>query len=456
MPWRLTAIEAAGKIRDGQITSMDLVGACLQRIAESDEGVGAWEKLDPDLALAQAAAMDDLRQKGKPLGRLHGVPVGVKDIFDTADLPTACGSPIHAGRQPAADAAAVEKLREAGAVIMGKTVTTEFAHLHPSETRNPHNTDRTPGGSSSGSAAAVALGQVPLALGSQTNGSVVRPAAFCGIHGFKPSRGIISRRGVLKTSERLDQIGGFARSLEDVALLADILGGYDHEDAASYARPRPAMLEGCRRERPLDPSLAWLDLPFNDRLDDAARDGFAELIEALGDRVDRLPAPRDFAKLLDSHKIIHEYEICRHLKWEIAEHWDLISATLKPALERGQAHSDDLYAEALSLAEAAESYFAEFFCDYDAVIAPASTGEAPAFTSGTGDPVFCTIWTLCGLPSLTLPWLTGATGLPVGVQLIGGLESDDRLCGTAKWMQDYLEQDETEDAGARISGGRQA
>ena len=242
-PADLSATEAARLIAEGTITSRDVTAACLARIAERDPEVRAWSFIDPDYAMEQASAADAWRQEGRPPGRLHGVPVGVKDIFDTRDMPTEYGTPLAAGRRPSEDAAAVAKLRHAGAVIMGKTVTTELAVYSPNETRNPHDTGHTPGGSSSGSAAAVAAGMVPLALGSQTNGSVVRPASYCGVVGYKPSFGLISRRGVLAQSPPLDQIGVFARDVEDAALITDCLTGFDPGDRDSLSGARAPLCE---------------------------------------------------------------------------------------------------------------------------------------------------------------------------------------------------------------------
>ena len=232
----LGASDAARAIREGSINSVELIEACLARIRAAEPAVQAWQYLDPEYALAQARARDLDRQEGRPTGALHGVPVGIKDIIDTADMPTEDGTVLHTGRTPDRDASVVSMLRAAGAVIMGKTVTTECATYTPGKTRNPHNAEHTPGGSSSGSAAAVAAGMVPLALGSQTNGSVIRPAAFCGVYGFKPTHGLISRHGILKLSPALDQVGVFARTLEDVALLAEQLTGYDERDPDT--RPR--------------------------------------------------------------------------------------------------------------------------------------------------------------------------------------------------------------------------
>src|SRR6476646_5195992 len=226
-PAQLTAAEAAQRIRDAVLTSEELVQACLERIRALEPKVQAWTFLDEEHALAQARAADERKRSGKPIGPLHGVPVGVKDIFDTADMPTENGTVLHQGRTPRADAAAVRSLRAAGAVILGKTVTTECAYFSPGKTRNPHNPEYTPGGSSSGSAAAVAAGMVPLALGSQTAGSTIRPASFCGVYGFKPTHGLIPRTGVLQLSRTLDHIGLFARSVDDIALIAEQLVGDD-------------------------------------------------------------------------------------------------------------------------------------------------------------------------------------------------------------------------------------
>lgn len=435
---QMNAIEAAQKIRDGLVSSVELVQACLDRIEETDGQLKAWVHLDKDYALGRAAEMDAIRKSGKAIGKLHGIPVGLKDIFDTKDFPTELGTPIHAGRQPESDAAIVERLLEAGAVILGKTATTELAFAHAAETRNPHNVEHSPGGSSSGSAASVAAFQVPLAIGTQTNGSVVRPASFCGVCGFKPTRGVISRRGVLQTSKSLDQIGVFGRTLEDVALLADAIGCYDPSDELSFARPRPHMLEGARAEVPVEPDLVWFDLPFADRLSPDSIEGMKELCDVLGARVEKIPSPPAFSTLVETQRIIHEYEICQHLANDFDQHWDQISPTLKPIIEHGRTITKTQYEVELEMMASANEYFTEFFLDYDAIIAPSSVGEAPVFGSGTGDPVFCTIWTVAGLPSLNLPLLVGSNNLPIGLQLIGAVEEDDRLLRTANWLINHL------------------
>ena len=430
------------QITEGELTSVSLVGHCLDIVDQGDAEIGAWAFLDKDQALAQARERDSVRLHGLPVGELHGIPVGIKDIFDTADMPTQRGTSIFKGRQPDADCAVIERLKEAGAVIMGKTVTTEMAFMHPATTRNPHNAAHTPGGSSSGSAAAVAAGQVPLAVGSQTNGSVIRPASFCGVYGFKPSRGIVSRRGALETSNTLDQIGFFGRDIGDIALLADVVAGYDHLDTASYIEPKPKMLQGYLQDAPVDPVYAWIDMPYANRYSNDAAAGFEELLEMLGTKkVDRIPAPQSFSKLFTCHKIIHEYEILRRLEAECGNHMHQISDTVKPVLENARSYTDEQYQEALEIRLAADDWFKQFFNEYDAILSASALGEAPLISEeGTGDPVCCTVWTLCGLPSINLPLLTGETGLPLGVQLIGALNEDDRLMRTTRHFLADLHQ----------------
>lgn len=437
-PHTLSATEAAAFVASGQLKSVQLVQSCLDRIAETNGEIEAWAHLDAEHALEQAAALDRRRQAGLATGPLHGLPVGLKDIIDTRDMPTERGTPIFKDRQTEDDARLVEMLREAGAVIMGKTVTTELAFVHANETRNPHNPERSPGGSSSGSAAAVAARHVPLAIGTQTNGSVIRPASFCGVFGFKPTRGTIPRTGVLQTSVSLDQVGTFARTLEDAALLADAISGYDQRDPASDPNARPSALQGAREEAPVEPELAWFNLPFNDRLSDAAAEGLDGVMEVLGERVKRMDSANQLGELVAVQARIHEYEIARHLAEIFDEHWELISDTLKPVIERARKISAAEYEDALAVKASAESFFADFFQEFDAILAPSAAGEAVPFGTSTGDPIFCTLWTLAGLPCVTLPLLVGETGLPIGVQLIGPAHKDDRLLRTARWCQKYI------------------
>src|SRR6266851_4270751 len=284
----LSATDAARLIRDGVISSEQLVEACLARVRETDGRIEAWAFLDPEHALGQARAADEWRLGGRPLGPLHGIPVGLKDIIDTADMPTENGSPLHAGRTPSRDAPVVSMLRGAGAVIMGKTVTTEFAGAFPNKTRNPHNPAHTPGGSSSGSAAAVAAGMVPLALGSQTGGSTIRPASFCGVYGLKPTHGLISRHGMFQLSRTVDHVGLFGRGIDDLALLLEQVAGHDERDPDTRPRARVPYRETAAEEPPLPPTFAFIKTPYWDRVDADAREAFGELVEQLGGRVEEV------------------------------------------------------------------------------------------------------------------------------------------------------------------------
>lgn len=439
-PYTLTATEAVQAIASGRLSSVDLVKSCLEQIADTDASIKAWAHLDPESALAQAAECDRIRKAGLGTGPLHGLPVGLKDVIDTRDMPTQRGTDIFKDRQPDKDARLVERLRESGAVIMGKTVTTELAFVHANDTRNPHNPEHSPGGSSSGSAAAVAACHVPLAVGTQTNGSVIRPASFCGTFGFKPTRGVISRAGVLKTSDSLDQVGCFGRSLEDVALLTDALAGYDQADSCSFARPRPQMRAGAQAEAPVAPDLVWFNLPFYDRLSPDANEGMEAVLDVLGPRITRMAAADTLANLVAVQARIHEYEICQHQAAVFDANFEDLSRELQLIVARGRKISEAEYTDALAVKASAQTFFDELFVEFDAIIAPCATGEAPKFGSGTGDPIFCTLWTLAGLPCVSLPLLVGDNNLPIGVQLIGPIEKDDRLLRTARWLQLHLAQ----------------
>ncbi|MCP4934131.1 MAG: amidase [bacterium] len=435
---QLSARKAAKKICNGNITSRELVTDCLERIKQTDDKIGAWAFLDSELALTLADAADVMHQKGAPCGPLHGVPVGVKDIYDTSNMPTAWGTKCHSDRRPNTDSAVVDKLHEAGAIVLGKTVTTELAFAMRGPTRNPYNDKHTTGGSSAGSAASVATDHVPLAIGSQTNGSVIRPASFCGTYGFKPTRGIISRRGCLQTSQTLDQVGVMGRSLKDIALLVDVLAGHDPVDPATYARAKPNMLKGARAKVPVEPIFAWFDLPYQNKLTPAMQEGMEEILSLLGDRVERISAPNSFTDVIREHQIIHEYEFLENLGNDPTTSPEHIHETLAPKRKSAERISEKTYREALKMVSAANNYFTEFFCDYDAIITPSALGEAPLLEEGSGDPICSTIWTLAGLPCLSLPMLSSENYLPMGVQLVGFTEQDDRLLRTASWLEKQL------------------
>lgn len=440
-PARMSAVEAAAAIRAGRLTSEELVGACLARIAALEERIGAWTFLDTGLALEQARAADRmLRHRGPlgPLGPLHGVPVGIKDVFDTKDMPTECGTVLHAGRRTAEDASAVAQLRKGGAIIIGKTVTTELAVYSPGKTRNPVDPERTPGGSSSGSAAAVAAFMVPLALGTQTNGSVIRPASFCGVVGYKPSFGLVSRHGALRQSPPLDQVGVFARTVEDAAQLAEQMTAFDGRDPAMRPGPRPVLAPAPEERAAAPGRLAFVRTPVWDRADADTREAFAGLVRRLGEGVVEVDLPEIFRDAVDIHRTIMEADLAASYADEYARGRERLSAVLREMLERGRAVRPADYARALERVPALNGALAELFGRFEAIVTPAVPGEAPPGLESTGSPVFCTLWTLCGLPAVTIPVLRGANGMPIGAQLVGAAGADARLLGTARRLMDLL------------------
>jgi len=438
-PATLSAVQAAKRIREGLLTSQELVEGCLERIRQAEPIVQAWTFLDEEHALAQARAADEKKRSGEPIGPLQGVPVGLKDIIDTADMPTENGCALHKGRAPRNDAAVVAMLRAAGAVIMGKTVTTECAYFSPGKTRNPHNPEHTPGGSSSGSAAAVAASMVPLALGSQTAGSTIRPGAFCGVYAFKPTHGLVPRTGILQLSRTLDHVGLFARTLEDVALLAEAVAGYHEGDADTRPRARIAFRGTLAEEPPIPPMLAFVKTPHWDRADSDTKEAMAELVETLGDRVEEVdPFVVAGSEPWAWHKTILEAEMAANFEHEWTVGRDKLSEQLRKQIERGREVRAVDYQRALKHTAAQVESFDELFTErYDAILTPAAPGTAPKGMA-TGDPVFNALWTLCGMPALTLPLMKGTNGLPLGVQLVGRRNFDARLMRTARWLQEKL------------------
>jgi Asp-tRNA(Asn)/Glu-tRNA(Gln) amidotransferase A subunit family amidase len=436
---RLGAAEAARMIREGVVSSVEVVQACLARVREVDGQVQAWAFLDPDYTLAQARAADEYRLSGQPTGALHGVPVGLKDIIDTADMPTENGSVLHAGRTPSRDASVVSLLRAAGAVIMGKTVTTEFATRTPGKTRNPHNSGHTPGGSSSGSAAAVAAEMVPLALGSQTTGSTIRPASFCGVYGLKPTHGLIPRYGMLQLSRSLDHVGLFARSVEDIALLLEELAAHDERDPDSRPRARVPYRAVAVEEPPLAPMFAFVKTSLWERVDADARAAFQELVEHLGDRVEEVELVTPSDEVLEWQRAVGGAEIVINLRREWEHGRDKLSAALRARIEHGRGVRALDYLDALGRVPELNASLTELFEQrYDAILTPAAFGTAPKGLESTGDPAFCALWTLCGMPALSVPLMQGANGLPLGVQLVGARHRDARLLRTARWLVRHL------------------
>jgi len=430
----LSLTQAAADIREGRITSAELVSSCLERVGEVDSKVQAWAFLDGDHAMQQAEAADLHRKQGRAPGPLHGVPIGIKDIFDTGDMPTELGSPLWAGRTPRRDAAVVARLRAAGAVIMGKTVTTEYAYFQPGKTTNPHDAGRTPGGSSSGSAAAVAAHMVPAAVGSQTNGSVIRPAAFCGVVGFKPTHGLIARTGALLLSRTLDHVGVFARSVEDVALVAETLVGFDDEDPDTRPIARPPLAAVAASEPPLPLRFAFVRSPAWEHAEPVTREAFAELVRTLGEAVAEVELGASFARAVEMHRTIMEVEMAHNLHRDYEKGGDRFSAVLRKLIERGRGHAAVDYAAAVAGIPSLNGALDPVFDEFDAILTPAAPGEAPHGLETTGNPIFCTIWTYLGTPAVTLPLLRSAAGMPLGVQLVGRRDGDARLLRTARWL----------------------
>ncbi len=419
----LSAREAARRIAEGRLSAEALVAALLDRIALRESAVEAWEYLDRGKALEAARRRDREPRRGA----LHGVPIAVKDLIDTSDMPTAYGSPIYRGHRPVADASCVALAREAGAIVLGKTVTTEFATFFPGKTKNPHNPGHTPGGSSSGSAAAVADCEVPLAFGTQTAGSVIRPAAFCGCVGFKPTFGVLGRAGVKPLSETLDTIGVMARQVEDAAFFVGVLSG------------RGALVD--LRAPPRSPHFALYKTPYSEaaeRTTEEALEAAAEALGRAGARVGELALAPEHRGLNEAQNRIMGYEIFRSLAYERIEKGGFLSPRLKEMLEAGAAVTAAEYDAALAEAAAARSGLGRFFGDLDAVLVPAAPGEAPLGLEGTGDPVFSRMWTLLGVPCVTLPACRGESGLPTGVQLVGRIGEDARLLSSALFLERAL------------------
>lgn len=414
----MTASQAVTEITEGRATSEDLVRACLEKIDNREPDVQAWVHVDGARAIAEARAID----ASGPKGPLHGLPVGFKDVIDTADMPTAYGSDIYPGYQPDADAACVALIRAAGGVVMGKTVTTEFAFVNPNKTRNPHNLDHTPGGSSSGSAAAVADFMVPLTFGTQTGGSVIRPASFCGVVGYKPSIGQFSYAGVKLLARSLDTLGAFSRSVADLALLrAALLGA-------------PATVETLSGP----PAIALCRTPWWDGADPSSQasvQSAAVRFTSAGANVSELELSANFAGLEDANHTIMIYEGRRSLAHEFARCEKMLSENLKSRMAHGLDISFDDYRAAIELARTCQREFDELAVKFDAILVPSAVGEAPQGLTSTGDATFNRPWTTIGVPCVTLPNTTGRNGLPVGIQLVTPFGTDEKLLSVAVWAE---------------------
>ena len=422
-----SAVTTRASVLEGRASIVEVVEATIERISTLEPRIHAWQSFDPELALAYARTLERRRDAGEPTGMLTGVPLAVKDIFDTADLPTTYGSPIYSGARPSSDAYPVAVARAAGAVMMGKTVTTEFAYFTPGPTANPWNTEHTPGGSSSGSAAAVASGMVPLAFGSQTAGSLIRPASYCGVFALKATYGAISLQGAKPFSHSLDTMGWLARSADDLELM------------------RCALL-GESFELLVVPPIASLNLAASTTheasyLDDGRLQtwhGGLERLAAAGAKSKDLAVPESLRGLLDAQKAVMAYEAARSLEREVREHRNGLSASMLALLQSGVDMPEARYREAQTLAAEGRKQVAALMQGLDALIVPAAPGEAPAGLAATGDPVFSRVWTLLGLPCINVPGLLGPQGLPVGLQLVGHRGQERRLLAVAAALHGAL------------------
>ena len=433
--------QAVELLSGGNVSASELVEDCLKRIEEYEPDVKAWAWIDPEHARRQAQSLDDIRRAGKPIGRLHGVPIGIKDIIDTALVPTEYGSDAFKGRLPKSDAALVDRLRQQGAIMMGKTVTAALATFMPGKTTNPHNFAHTPGGSSSGSAAAVAAFMVPGAVGTQTNGSVIRPASFCGTVGYKPSFGLIPRHGVLRQSPFLDQVGVFTRQVEDAALLAEVMMARHPEDDATLPCITPPPLHQiCTQTPPLPPRLGFVKTPIWEQIEPDTREGLEEIVEALGDRIEEAELPASFANVWQHLKTINEAEMAAWYGPIYRNSPQCLDAVVTEQIERGMRITVPDYIDAMAQRATAKAVLADLFDRYDALITPAAPGEAPKGLDSTGDPSFCTAWTFCGVPTISLPLLQGNNQLPIGVQVVGDYLDDGRLLRSARWLFKNLQE----------------
>ncbi|MEK6771048.1 MAG: amidase [Pseudomonadota bacterium] len=434
-PYQLGVAQLLEEFRRRESTSEQLVTSLIARIDEREPAVHAWAHLDRAQALERARNADRHIRAGKT-GELLGIPVGIKDVIDVHGMPTGRGSPLFAGRQPECSATIVERLERAGGFVLGKTVTAEFAYLHPGPTRNPWNPAHTPGGSSMGSAAAVADGMVPAAIGTQTNGSVIRPAAFCGCVGYKPSQGLLPRTGVQPLSPTLDQLGIFTRSVPDAAIVAGALIGHDPKDPLSLSDMSLSQNDFVLRSRYQPPRLAVVRSPVWHLAEPAQRQRFEENLAALraaGALVEDLDLGSAFEIAHETLRIIMFAEGAVTFAKLHAQQRDQLSPELNQLIEEGSRLRATRFEEAREQRQRLRTELLRRMLLCDAVVTPPARGEAPATFGHTGDPSFCTIWTLCGVPAVTIPVGLGPQGLPLGLQLVGRFLEDPSLLSVAQW-----------------------
>ena len=426
--------ELAAKIKDAQISSVEICERYIERINKFEKDIKAWAYFDKKVLLEKASEADDHRKSGKPLGPLHGIPVAVKDIIGTVDMPTECGTVIRKGKSYSQNAEIVDLLLNAGAIVMGKTATSELAYLGPPKTTNPHDYSRTPGGSSSGSAASVASFMAPLSIGSQTGGSIIRPASYCGVVGYKPSYGLISRNGVLKTSNTLDHIGVFGRTVEDVALLAKILIKKDKHDPATIHYSAEKILEETKKGPLFEPKFIFYKTDFWKIIDKKSRESFEYFIKSFKN-IEVFDTPSYFKDIHKYHQIIHETDLANNFSVYYKKYKSKLSKFMQSAIAKGNKYTAEEYAEAIDFKKQSYESYQEVFEDYHGVITPSSPGVAPKGLTNTGTAEFNKVWSYLGTPCISLPLLEGENKLPLGVQLVGDRYDDHRFLGVAKWLE---------------------
>lgn len=433
--YTLGAYEAAQAIQRGRLSSKELVSSCLKRIEKQEPLVCAWAYLDKAKALRQASEADLQRKKQKVRGLLCGVPIGVKDVFNTIDMPTCMGSPICKGFAPGNDARIITQLRRTGAIVIGKTVTAEFAVHYPGPTRNPHNISCTPGTSSSGSAAAVAVGMVPVAIGTQTAGSTIRPASYCGIYGYKPSFGLVARTGVLKTLDTLDHVTWFGRNIDDIELMLNVL--------RLRGRNYPFIYEKIDLREKINKKKNWkiafVRTPVWGHAEEYTRKALLDFVDNLaktGVQVKEKKLPQLFDRAHDVHETIYVKSLSYYFKNEYTNHLDLLSDVMREMIEKGNKISVRRYRKELENQNILSARLEKFFYGFDAVITHSTAAEAPYgfFPSEKKDP--CLIWTLCRVPVMGIPAFKGPGGLPFGMQLVSPRYRDYSLFAFARFLRE--------------------
>ena len=431
----LSVEEMALKIKDGQLTSVEVCEKYIERINKFEKDIKAWAHFDKKILLEKAAEADEHRRSGKPVGSLHGVPVAIKDIIGTVDMPTECGTPIRKGKSYSQNAEIVELLHSAGAIVMGKTATSELAYLGPPKTTNPHDYSRTPGGSSSGSAASVASLMTPLSIGSQTGGSVIRLASYCRVVGYNTSYGLISRNGVLKVSDKLDTMGVFGKTVKDVALLAKSLIRKDLHDPSTVYFAAEKMVEECEKGPVFDPKFIFYKTKNWKNINKKSQQAFEFLIKNFKKNIEVFDTPSYFEDIPKYHQIIHEVDMANNFQVYYKKDKTKLSKEMREAISRGLKYSAKEYGDAADFMKQSYESYREVFEDYHGIITPSSSGVADKGLKSTCSADFQKIWTYLGLPSISLPLLTGENDLPLGVQVVGDKLDDLRFLGTANWLE---------------------